>query len=206
MKKQERKDRDKEEQRRRILAAADEIVAREGVNQLSIRKIAAQMDYSPGIIYHYFQSKEDLIDQLMQEGYRKIVAVLRAVDVPENQPERLLQESLLRYIEIALERDNEYKHILLNDSPHVLNRTSVLFPGAAEKREAIGMLSRCLSSFDSMRDKNKEQVELTAQMIWSATFGLIIRMIIEKDQLTAEQKQKLIDHHLEWVNRSIALA
>ena len=44
----------------------------------------------------------------------------------------------------------------------------------------------------------KERIELTAQVIWASIFGLIIRLIIEKD-LPDEQRQNLIEHHINIV-------
>jgi len=46
-----------EEVRNRILDIARRIVTDEGVEALSVRRITKEMDYSAGIVYHYFESK-----------------------------------------------------------------------------------------------------------------------------------------------------
>lgn len=39
-------------------------------------------------------------------------------------------------------------------------------------------------------------IKYYSQVIWSSVFGLIIRLIIEKD-LTKEQRHKLIEYHID---------
>ena len=62
---------------------------------------------------------------------------------------------------------------------------------------SIWLLSKCLKETPSpIKD---DLLELTAQAIWTATFGLIIRLIIEKNLISDEQKEKHIEHHLRYV-------
>lgn len=199
---QERKERDKEAQRQRILDAAAEIIAEEGMAGLSIRKIAARIEYTPGVVYHYFAGKDEIIDQLLQRSYSGMVQGLGAVQEGPGQPEVKLKQSLGRYIDMALAHADEYRNVMLTDSPGVLNHTSVLFRGAAKERKAMELLCRSIESFPMAQDKPAEEIELTAQVVWSATFGLIIRLIIENG-LPEDQKRRLIDHHLDMIVRCI---
>ena len=48
----------------RILKAADVLMAREGVQNLSTHKIAKEAGVSVGTIYLYFKDKETLLKQL----------------------------------------------------------------------------------------------------------------------------------------------
>jgi AcrR family transcriptional regulator len=66
----ERQERDREAVRRAILDAARELFVREGFNNISIRKIAERIEYSPAAIYGYFPSKDDIYYALAEEGFR----------------------------------------------------------------------------------------------------------------------------------------
>ena len=55
---EKRRKREIEEMRELILKAASEIMSSDGFDKLSIRKIARKIEYSPSIIYHYFDNKE----------------------------------------------------------------------------------------------------------------------------------------------------
>src|ERR1041385_6252261 len=66
----ERQERDREAVRRSILDAARELFVTEGYRNVSIRKIAEKIEYSPAAIYGYFPSKDDIFYALAEEGFR----------------------------------------------------------------------------------------------------------------------------------------
>src|SRR2546423_14651240 len=66
----ERQERDREAIRRSILDAARELFVNEGYRNVSIRKIAEKIEYSPAAIYGYFPSKDDIFYSLAEEGFR----------------------------------------------------------------------------------------------------------------------------------------
>src|SRR6202158_5057046 len=66
----ERQERDREAVRRSILDAARELFVAEGFQNVSIRKIAERIEYSPAAIYGYFPSKDDIFFALAEEGFR----------------------------------------------------------------------------------------------------------------------------------------
>jgi AcrR family transcriptional regulator len=66
----ERQLRDREAVRRAILDAARELFVAEGFQNVSIRKIAERIEYSPAAIYGYFPSKDDIFFALAEEGFR----------------------------------------------------------------------------------------------------------------------------------------
>ena len=66
----ERQERDREAVRRAILDAARDLFVTEGYGNVSIRKIAERIEYSPAAIYSYFPSKDDIFFALAEEGFR----------------------------------------------------------------------------------------------------------------------------------------
>src|SRR6266853_114512 len=66
----ERQERDREAVSRAILDAARELFVAEGFQNVSIRKIAERIEYSPAAIYDYFPSKDDIFFALAEEGFR----------------------------------------------------------------------------------------------------------------------------------------
>lgn len=68
----ERQERDREAVRRAILDAARDLFVREGFENVSIRKIAEIVEYSPAAIYGYFPSKDDIFYALAEEGFKRL--------------------------------------------------------------------------------------------------------------------------------------
>ncbi|MDP4142937.1 MAG: TetR/AcrR family transcriptional regulator [Bacillota bacterium] len=192
----ERKEREREEMRKLILNAANEIITTEGFDNLSVRKIANKIEYSPSIIYHYFQDKEDIVNSLMKNSYDKILDTLTSAQISSKDPVEIMRKMAKNYINLTIKTSEEYKNIMLNSSPAILEHTSVLFQGASNKRKAIAMLCKCLKDvYSSMNDNN---IELTAQIIWCAMFGLTMRLITETN-INEEQRNKLINHHIKCI-------
>lgn len=66
----ERQGREREAVSRSILDAARDLFVAEGYHNVSIRKIAERIEYSPAAIYSYFPSKDDIFFALAEEGFR----------------------------------------------------------------------------------------------------------------------------------------
>ncbi|MGG6310493.1 TetR/AcrR family transcriptional regulator [Paenibacillus macerans] len=195
---QDRKERDKNEKREKILQAAAEIMRTEGAESISIRKIADKIEYSPAIVYHYFKDKEEIINQIIMSTYRQIAEKLSLSLSAAGRPEEKLKTSMRAYIELMTGMADEYKIMMLSESPAILEHTSVLFQGASASRPAMGMLHQTLREFlhEQGHPIEDSRIELTAQVIWTSMFGLILRLITEK--VGEKQKQRLIDRFLEF--------
>ena len=70
----ERHEREREATARGILDAARELFVAQGYQNVSIRKIAEKIEYSPAAIYSYFPSKDDIFLALAEEGFTLLFA------------------------------------------------------------------------------------------------------------------------------------
>lgn len=192
-----RRERERETIKDLILGAASELAAQEGLESLSIRKIASKIEYSPATIYHYFKDKEEIVDILLQRGYQRIITALRSAQVPDRDPEQRLKGIARNYINMALEHKEDYKAFLLSSSPTILDQTAVLFAGASSKRPTIAMACQDIRALYEGQEVTPEFVEQTAQVVWASAFGLALRMIVENTP--PEQAEKLIDRHVEFM-------
>jgi AcrR family transcriptional regulator len=68
----ERQQREREAISRSILDAARVLFVAEGYKNVSIRKIAEKVGYSPAAIYSYFDSKDDIFLALAEEGFHML--------------------------------------------------------------------------------------------------------------------------------------
>ena len=68
----ERQDRDRQAVAVSILDAARDLFVRQGYPNVSIRKIAERIEYSPAAIYSYFASKDDIFLALAEEGFHRL--------------------------------------------------------------------------------------------------------------------------------------
>jgi AcrR family transcriptional regulator len=72
--KQQRRERRQNERRRAILDAARHLFIEGGYANVPIRRVAAQLEYSPAALYRYFPTKGDIFNELAEEGFRLLVS------------------------------------------------------------------------------------------------------------------------------------
>jgi AcrR family transcriptional regulator len=68
----ERREREKAAQRQGILDAAQEIAREEGWQAVTVRKLAARIEYSPPMIYEHFAGKEAVLLELLRVGFGRL--------------------------------------------------------------------------------------------------------------------------------------
>jgi AcrR family transcriptional regulator len=190
----ERQQRKQEEVRSTILEAARAIITQEGIKGLSIRKITNAIEYSPAIIYHYFKDKNEIVETIMEDGYKRILNSLTIVHRNEEQPEEEIKEVFCNYIKAALDNKDEYMAIMLNDDPILKQKTTILEKGISKRSKTMGILSEVIKRGIDQGRFAVCDVELTAQIMWTSAFGLIIKLIIEKD-IPKEEIDDLIENH-----------
>jgi AcrR family transcriptional regulator len=93
--------------RQAILDAARHIINRQGVDALSMRKIAERIDYSPAGLYEYFGSKEAIVEAVVMEGHRRLAVRLQQVDTGL-PPDTYLVELGMAYVDFATGNPDYY--------------------------------------------------------------------------------------------------
>jgi AcrR family transcriptional regulator len=106
----DRKLRQKEELREMILTAAEELFVTDGYENVSMRKIARRIEYSPTTIYRHFDSKADIMHHLIARGYVGVYDRYRQVLARGHEtPLAALRDILGEYARFALETPNHYE-------------------------------------------------------------------------------------------------
>ena len=112
----ERKKRHKEDLRQMILDSALLLFRKYGYESTSIRKIAAEIEFSPTTIYLYYKDKSDIIFALHQEGFKLLSERFRSLAHVEHPFERLKAMGR-NYLEFALEHPDFYELMFVMKEP-----------------------------------------------------------------------------------------
>jgi AcrR family transcriptional regulator len=70
----DRRSRRRDQRRRRILDAADALIAEHGVDGITMQRVADQLDCAVGTLYRYFTSKGDLVAALQAQAVESLRA------------------------------------------------------------------------------------------------------------------------------------
>src|SRR5512136_2819879 len=93
-----------------LIQAGIEILSEQGLNALSLRKVAQRAGVSHSAPYAHFADKQALIAAISTEGYRRLYdAVATAVQRYEADPARQLVEGAWAYVQFALTDTDHFK-------------------------------------------------------------------------------------------------
>jgi AcrR family transcriptional regulator len=105
----QRRERERQEIRQRILSAAHEIAAEEGWQAVTTRKVAEHIEYSQSTIYEYFENKEAILLALLCAGYEQLVVVVQAAFASTDDPEARLLAMTEAYWDFAFHTPELYQ-------------------------------------------------------------------------------------------------
>ncbi len=113
----ERQERDRQAVSRSILDAARELFVTHGYQEVSIRKIAERIEYSPASIYSYFPSKDDIFFALAEEGFRLLFSYGASPRPPvAGDPMDAIRAMFWRYYEFSKEHPEYFALMFLDRS------------------------------------------------------------------------------------------
>jgi AcrR family transcriptional regulator len=113
----ERKLREKEIVKQSILDAAIKIAEKEGWQMVTIRKIADEIEYTPPIVYEYFQGKEDLFRELVYMGFRIMQQGLADFDITGCDPKEFLMRLSVNHWDFAVKHSTLYQLMFSLERP-----------------------------------------------------------------------------------------
>ena len=194
----ERRARERTSLRREILDAATEMFAEQGFEQVSMRKLAERVEYSPTAIYLHFRDKEALFHAVSDEAFGRLVRRL------EKQRQRFdrdalgcLKAGLREYIEFGLKHPDHYIVAFMTRG----QAGARPFKGSAGE-EAFGYMRRAVSDCVEARLFRKIDVELTSQVLWMSVHGLV-SLLVAKEGFPFAPKRALIDELIDTLVRGL---
>lgn len=171
----ERREREREEVRTKILDAARELFATQGYEAVTMRKIAERIEYSPTAIYFHFKDKESVLREICEADFltlaQELVVIAKVAD-----PIERLRAAGLAYAEFGLSHPNHYRLMFMTPHPHHEEEDDradrhkgnpeedayAFLRGAVAEAVAAGRLRPELSDAD-----------LVAQTLWAGMHGVV---------------------------------
>jgi AcrR family transcriptional regulator len=182
----DRKERRREEQKREILAAARDLLLREGHEHFSMRELAKQVGCVPGTLYLYFKDKDDLVAALVEESFEHLMTDL-ARPRPHLNPLEFLNEIMHTYIDFGLSNPNHY-HLAF-----MLRRTKGLEKARPRPHRSYTLLLNTVKACVDQQLVRKVDVDLAAQGVWAGMHG-ITSLMITIPNFPWGNKTAVIDH------------
>ncbi|HSL70094.1 MAG TPA: TetR/AcrR family transcriptional regulator [Longimicrobiales bacterium] len=177
----ERREREREDTRERIVAAARELFVHQGVEAVTMREIARRIDYTPTAIYHHFADKNALITELCDRDFLALARVFVRLSRIEDPIERL-REIGLAYVDFALENPSQYRFMFMTAKPALELQDFSLRHGNPDEDAYAFLRQTIAEGMAAGRFRPEFQdVEQLAQMMWAGAHGVVSLYIVKVD-------------------------
>lgn len=176
------------ETRQAIIDTAVKIALEEGFDALSIRKITDELGYSSGIIYHYFNDKQEIIDIIRNETSLQLFESVTKLILPENSF-AVNTGRVLRYIsEVSRHQPDTIKLILMGKYSKDFTDTT---------NKWIDMIKQCVELGISSGELRNIDSNVVSYMLLN-TF-LVAQFMINKQDITDDGINKIFDSELDII-------
>jgi len=195
----ERKEKQKIEIRKRILDASMQLFVEEGFSNVSIRRIADIIEYSPTTIYLYFKDKDEIFFHLHEMGFQKMIEMNRELDDIKN-PLLRLHKMGENYIRFGLENPEYYDLMFIQREP-----MKKLTEMNCNWENGDAALTRLRDTLIECMDKGyiaKTDPIILSLSIWSTVHGLVSLATRERLEKLVPEKENvlpMIGQALNWL-------
>lgn len=190
----DRRARHREQVRREILEAAGKLFAEQGYEAVSVRKIAQKIDYSPGAIYLYFQDKADLLNQLCEDTFARLIEHIERQTDGHHKPLEGLLRGTRAYIDFGLEHPAQYIVTFISPPKRARNAPDIPFEGSMGQR-CFQCLEAAVQGCADAGLAPGIDVKTTSCTWWAAIHGLT-SLLIAHDHFPWADREQMIDNML----------
>ena len=129
------------DKRRQILDAAVKVFARQGFHSARVSDVADEAGVAYGLVYHYFDSKDQMLNELFSERWSLLLAAIEGTDGEAPPRERL--EAVAGFIVDSYRHDPELMKVIIVEVTRAANsfgRTHL-----PEIRRAYGLIAEIVA-------------------------------------------------------------
>jgi AcrR family transcriptional regulator len=168
----ERREREREEVRRKILDAARDLFMTEGYDKVTMRRIADAIEYSATTIYNHFEDKDDLVEALCHEDFARLFEHLQRQPAPSD-PLQAIRQLGLAYARFGLDYPNHYRFMFMMPAKFECPEKRDTSPG----EQAFGLLRSAVQWAIDTGHFPRGDADTIAQALWASMHGVVALLI-----------------------------
>ena len=180
--------REKNDLRTQIMDAARDLFIQEGYENVSMRKIADRIEYSPTAIYLHFKDKSQLLKSICTDTFTGLASALENISVKlqtgKHDPVGLLKRGLHLYVEFGLAHPNHYQLTFLSPHDDMRHEDPICM-------QAFGYLIEGVESCIAAGRFPNHAQEIS-QSLWAAVHG-VTSLLIQHNAFPFVARKKLIN-------------
>lgn len=179
-----------EDRREQIIDAAMRVFAQKGFSGATNKDIAHEAAITPGLIYHYFDNKEALLNAIIEA--RSPIQTIRAIPAHMlDMPPEILLPYLARQVLARVESEQfvQLIRVVLSETLHHPDFRPL---GIGVLQQALGFLSNYLTAQMEKGRLRQADASLAAQVFIGAMMGFVLRRQVLRDPLALQYSHEQI--------------
>ena len=159
------------DRRRQILDAAVRVFARQGFHACRVSDIADEAGVAYGLLYHYFRSKEEVLNTVFLERWDVLLQVIADVDAGERPPREKLR-AIASFVVDSYRHDPDLMKVIIVEVTRAANsfgRTHL-----AKIDEAYALIARVV---ERAQEDGTFRDDVTPQFAALAFYGAIEQVL-----------------------------
>jgi AcrR family transcriptional regulator len=157
-----------------LIEAGADILSKDGVSGLSLRKVAQKAGVSHTAPYAHFADKQALIAAISTEGYKKLYEqIAQAAEQYRSDPLQRLVESSWAYVEFALDEPDHFKVTLSG-----MIEKEQDYPAFVETaKQTFSLVVDIVAQCQQAGLLRKGAADLTAVSVWALIHGFVTLLL-----------------------------
>jgi AcrR family transcriptional regulator len=173
-----RRQKEKEDRKEAILAAAREVFFEEGIRRATVDQIAARAEVAKGTVYLYFETKETILAHLLLEGLDALGGRLEAAyaEGMALSAEERLRRLAVAYLAFYHDEQDYFRLMMAFDRGHFQEAVNAELYGAIVHRSLRGLrwLVRAIEQGMHAGEFSAADPKQAAGMYWAALNGVLV--------------------------------
>ena len=171
------------EKRRLLLDAAVRVFARKGYHACRVGDIAKEAGVAHGLLYHYFSSKEEVLETIFRETWVRMLELVREVEASDD-PARVQVRKVAAIVLRSYELDPDLIGVLVREitrSPHVQREIE-------EIEHAFSALERIVRRGQERGEFRSDlDARLASQVLYGALEQILTGWVLERPPADEEE-------------------
>jgi AcrR family transcriptional regulator len=198
-----RREAQKADLRAGILEAATKLFEEKGYEGFSLRQVAEEIGYTPTTIYLYFKDKDDLLLNVVYEGFKMFGESLEAGYRSSSRPLERFRAVGWAYFDFAMNNPIHYRLMFMQRGEFLQVQPP---EGYSSVIDSFGVIQRVIAEGMQAGVMRQGDVQTLSTLVWANVHGVVSLILTRSHvQVNIEEARQLFGMQLDATKRAYCL-
>lgn len=180
-----------------ILKAANKLIQQYGIHKITMADIARSAGKGKSTLYYYFKSKDEIMDEVINQEVIEFFDEVKNAVLKENSPEAQLKTYLSTKVKVLKDKLRQYSIIIENESHYFdfnnyFKQIRLLNDKNELKLIQAILLNGIKSGMINPSNQEKKRLQIISEIILTCIRGVELEVFINKEFTYLEEKSEIM--------------